>query len=333
MNDVPAIFALSETQPFAERVAAELRLPLGEIRERSFEDGEHKNRPMESVRGRDVFVVQSLHGDDSLSVNDKLCRLLFLIRTLKDAAAARVTAVLPYLCYARKDRQTKTRDPVTTRYVAMLFEAVGVDRVLTIDVHNLAAYQNAFRCVTEHLEARLLFAEHLLQRAGDEEIVVVSPDAGGVKRATAFRETLATATGRDVPLAFLEKKRSAGVVSGDAVVGPIEGRVAVIVDDLIADACQRMGATRIFAMATHGVFSSEANDVFADADALESVLITNTVPLVRMTSDRAKARLKVLDIAPLFAEAIRRMHTNESLVELMSDDRLAQAQRKDAVAR
>ena len=146
------LFALGASREFGARVAAALDMPLAAHEERAFEDGEHKWRPLVSVRGRDVFVVHSLYGDDAESANDKLCRLLFFIGALKDAAAARVTALVPYLCYARKDRKTKPRDPVTTRYLAALFEAVGTDGIVTLDVHNLAAYQNAFRCRTEHLE-------------------------------------------------------------------------------------------------------------------------------------------------------------------------------------
>ena len=134
-------------------MGARLAIDPSPHEERECEDGEHKARPLISVRGKNVFVVQSLYGDDRQSGNDKLCRLLFSIDALKDAAAARVTAVVPYLAYARKDRKTKPRDPVTTRYVAALFEAVGIDTVMTLDVHNLAAFQNAFRCRPEHLEA------------------------------------------------------------------------------------------------------------------------------------------------------------------------------------
>jgi ribose-phosphate pyrophosphokinase len=126
--------------------------------------------------GADVFVIQSLYGEPGESVNDKLSRLLFFAGALRDASAGRVTVMAPYLCYARKDRKTQTRDPVTTRYVASLFEAVGVDRVVTIDVHNLAAFQNAFRCRTEHLEARPLFARHLAKTCADDDLVVLSPD-------------------------------------------------------------------------------------------------------------------------------------------------------------
>jgi ribose-phosphate pyrophosphokinase len=153
-----ALFSLRAGQAYAERVAAHLGVPLAPHEEREFEWGQHKARPLESVRGKDVYVVESLHGDVGQSVNDKLCRLLFFLGALRDAAAARVTAVVPFLCYARKERKTKPRDPVTTRYVAALFEAVGVDRVVTLEVHDLAAFQNAFRCRTEHLDARRTFA-------------------------------------------------------------------------------------------------------------------------------------------------------------------------------
>ncbi|MCK4867236.1 MAG: ribose-phosphate pyrophosphokinase-like domain-containing protein, partial [Alphaproteobacteria bacterium] len=139
------LFALNASRAFGERVAERLGIALGQHEERDFEDGEHKARPLENARGRDVFVVQSLYGEAGESVNDKLLRLLFFIGALKDASAAEVTAVVPYLGYARKDRKTKSRDPVTTRYVAALFEAVETERVVTIDVHNLAAFQNAFR--------------------------------------------------------------------------------------------------------------------------------------------------------------------------------------------
>jgi hypothetical protein len=140
-------------------------------------------RPLQDVRGQDVFVVQALCGDAHASANDKLCRLLFFIATLKDAGAARVTACLPYLAYARKDRRTQLRDPVTTRYVAALFDAVNADRVVVLDVHNEAAFDNAFRCETIRVEAAEIFAEYLAKRAEASRIVVASPDIGGVKRA------------------------------------------------------------------------------------------------------------------------------------------------------
>ena len=175
-----AIFAPSPSREFGEKVSAHLGVSLSAHEEREFEDGEHKIRPLINVRGKDVFVVKSLYGDNRQSVNDKLCRLLFFLGALRDASAECVTAVVPYLCYARKDKKSKPRDPVTTRYVAGLFEAMGVDRVVTLDAHNLATFQNAFRIRTDHLEAKRLFVEHFIPLARQEEIVVVSPDVGGI---------------------------------------------------------------------------------------------------------------------------------------------------------
>lgn len=200
MNEAPpCLFALASTRPWGEAVATHLGQPLQPHEECAFEDGEHKARPLASVRGRDVYVLQSLYGDADQSPSDKLCRLLFFIGALKDVDAASVTAVVPYLAYARKDLRSKARDPVTTRYVASMFEAAGTTRVLTLDVHNLAAYQNAFRCGTEHLEATGLFVAHFLPLLAGREVVVVSPDAGGIKRAESFRLRLAAALGRPGP--------------------------------------------------------------------------------------------------------------------------------------
>lgn len=321
------LFALGSSRPFGERIAQVLGVPLADHEERDFEDGEHKIRPLESVRGRDVFVVQSLYSDPEQSVNDKLCRLLFFLGALKDASAGRVTAVLPYLCYARKDRKTKSRDPVTTRYIAALFEAVGVDRVMTMDVHNLAAYQNAFRCQTDHLEARTLFANWLVPQLGDKEIVVLSPDAGGVKRVDRFKETLDKLLNREIPTAFMEKQRSEGEVSGKALVGEVEDRVVIIIDDLIssgttlaraAGACRERGATRVYAACTHGIFVKDASEVMAD-EALDSVVIADTIPPFRLKKELVGTKVNVLDATKLFARAIERIHSGGSIVELLEE--------------
>jgi ribose-phosphate pyrophosphokinase len=320
-----AIFALNTTRDFGERVCAHLSLTLQAHEEREFEDGEHKARPLVNVRGREVFVLQSLYGEPQHSVNDKLCRLLFFLGALRDASAARVTAIIPYLCYARKDRKSKPRDPVTTRYVALLLEAMGVDRVVTLDVHNLAAFQNAFRIPTEHLEAKNLFVAYFAPLVQQDEVVVVSPDVGGVKRAEEFRQALSHALGREVHNAFLEKYRSAGVVSGDAVIGAVSGKIAIILDDLIssgttlaraAASCQVQGAKKVYAAASHGVFSSKAEQILAHP-ALEKIVITNTIPPFRLAPEIVRDKLVLLDTAPLFAEAISRVQAGESIVELL----------------
>lgn len=321
------LFALSESRALGKNICAYLGLPLSADEERGFEDGEHKIRPLENVRGCDVFVIQSLYSEPGLSVNDKLCRLLFFIGALKDASAQSVTAVLPYLGYARKDRKTKARDPVTTRYIAQLLEAVGTNRVLTLDVHNLAAFQNAFRCPTDHLEAKNLFVEHFAARLKEHEVVVVSPDIGGVKRAEQFREILSRRLNHPVASAIMEKQRSSGVVSGEALIGDVKGKVAIIIDDMIstggtilrtANACRKQGAQGVHAAASHGIFVGNADQVVADP-ALDSLTITNTLPPFRLDPELVRNRLTVLDVAPLFAEAVRCIHNGGSIVELLKE--------------
>lgn len=321
----PRLFALQASRDFGSTVSEALGVPLSEHEERDFEDGEHKARPLVSVRGRDVFVVQSLYGDPQESVNDKLCRLLFFIGALKDASAERVTAVVPYLCYARKDRKTKSRDPVTTRYVAALFEAVGADGLVTIDVHNLSAYQNAFRCRTEHLEAYPLFTDYFAPLLDGQEVVVMSPDVGGVKRAEPFREALSQRLGREVPMAFMEKQRSGGGISGEAFAGPIEGRTVLLLDDLIstgttlaraAQACHSRGARAVHAAATHGLFVGEASRTLAEAP-LEQIVITDTVPPFRLETALVEEKLVRLDAAPLMAAAVQHLHTGRASADLL----------------
>lgn len=320
-----AVFALNSSRDFGESVCAHLGISLGAHEEREFEDGEHKARPLENVRGRDVFVIQSLYGDPRQSVNDKLCRFLFFLGALRDASAARVTAVMPYLCYARKDRKSKPRDPVTTRYIAALFEAVGVNGAVTLDVHNLAAYQNAWQIPVDHLEAKKLLVDHFLQVVDARDIVVVSPDVGGVKRAEDFRRSLSHRMGCPIHSAFVEKYRSEGVVSGDAVVGDVKGKIAIIVDDLIssgttlvraAQACRAKEATAVYGAASHGVFGGKAAEILSNP-VLERIVVTNTIPPFRLPSDLIQHKVTVLDSTRLFAEAIRRIHSGESIVELI----------------
>ena len=164
-------------------MAATLGLSLAPLEEREFEDGEHKIRPLDEVRGADVFLLQQLYGKPGHSIHDRLCRLLFLLGALRDTGAARLTAVLPYLAYARKDQRSQPRDPVTHRYLAQLLEAVGVDGVVTLDVHNRAAFQNAFRRPVVHLEARSLFV------ARSADWVVVASGGGAIGSSPRARGT------------------------------------------------------------------------------------------------------------------------------------------------
>ncbi|OGB25814.1 MAG: ribose-phosphate pyrophosphokinase [Burkholderiales bacterium RIFCSPLOWO2_02_FULL_57_36] len=324
-SHAPMLFTLNESHAFGEQVSQRLGIALSAHEEREFEDGEHKARPLVNVRGRNVFVLHSLYADHRQSGNDKLCRLLFFIGALKDAAAAQVTAVVPYLAYARKDRKSKPRDPVTTRYVAAMFEAVGTDAVVTMDVHNLAAYQNAFRCRSEHLEANQLFVKYFTPLLREREVAVVSPDAGGIKRAERFRQLLGRAIGKPVGAAFAEKYRSGGVLSGDMLVGDVKDKDAVIIDDLIssgstlartARVCRDLGAARVFAAATHGLFMGDANAILADP-ALERIVVTDTVSPFRLEDSALKTKVVVLSSTGLFAEAIRRLHAGGSITDLL----------------
>ncbi|PWG64248.1 ribose-phosphate pyrophosphokinase [Spiribacter halobius] len=319
------LFALDSRHGLGEHIAAVLGVPLAEHEERRFEDGEHKARPMVGVRGEDVYVIESLYSDSAQSVHDRLCRLLFFLGAVVEGGAARVTAVMPYLAYARKDRQTKPRDPVTTRYMAQLIEAMGVDAVMALDVHNLAAFQNAFRCRAHALDTRRLFARQLAERLGDEPVVVVSPDPGGVKRARLFLEMLEAICGRACGFAFMDKRRSAGRVTGDLLIGDVSGAHVLIVDDLIstghtmlraAVACRDQGAVSVRGLAAHGLFTGDAASVVADR-RIDGLMVTDTVPPFRLPDGPVSRRVEIVSSAPLFAEAIRRCHVNGSLVDLL----------------
>ncbi|MCW5692719.1 MAG: ribose-phosphate pyrophosphokinase [Pseudolabrys sp.] len=320
------LFALNATKAFGGAVATALGTPLAAHEERGFEDGEHKSRPLDDVGGADVYVIQSAHGGPLESANDKLCRLLFFIGALKDAGAGRVTAVTPYLCYARKDRRTKPNDPVTTRYVAALFEAVGTNRVVTLEVHNPAAFENAFRCPTVALTGTPLFVEYLKANLAGAPLAVVSPDAGGMKRAEQLREALETALGHPVRKGLAEKYRSAGVVSGDLFAGDVAGATALIVDDLIstggtllraAQAARDAGATRVIALVTHGLFMAGSAETLADP-AIDQLIVSDSVPPFRLAGATAMNKLTVLSAAPLIAAAIRRLHDDRGLSDLMA---------------
>jgi ribose-phosphate pyrophosphokinase len=318
------LFCLTASVELGSAIAASLDEPLSAHEERSFEDGEHKTRPLDTVSGADVYVIQSLHGGPEQSANDKLCRLLFFIGAVKDAGAARVTAITPYLCYARKDRRTKLHDPVTTRYVAGMFESVGTDRVVTLEVHNPVAFENAFRCRTIALTGTPIFVNYV-KSLGDGKLSVISPDAGGMKRAELLRETLEATLRRPIGKGLSEKHRSAGVVSGDLFVGDVAGSTALIVDDLIstgntllraARAARQHGAKRVIALVTHGLFMPGAAEVIADP-AIDEVVVTDAVPPFRLDRPTENKKLVILPAAPLLADAIRRLRGDRSLSDLL----------------
>jgi len=209
--------------------------------------------------------------------------------------------------------------------MALLLEASGADVVMTLEVHNIVAYQNAFRCQTIHLDPRRLFAREALGLVGDAPVVVASPDPGGVKRAQLFRETLEATIKRPARSAFLEKRRSAGIVTGDLLAGDVEGAAVLVIDDLIstggtlaraAKACRDYGAEKVFAFAAHGLFVGDASDVIRQSD-LTQTLITDTVPPFRLAPDLIGRNVRILPAAPLFASAIRCCQGEGSITELL----------------
>lgn len=315
------LFALKSAADLGERIAHHLDQPLQPHEERDFEDGEHKTRPLVDVRRKDVHMIAGLHGDSHQSANDRLCRLLFFVGALKDAGADRVSVVAPYLCYARKDRQTKPNDPVTTRYVGQLFEALGADRIITMEVHNLSAFQNAFRCSTIHLEPYRAFAHHLATAAGGDRLAVVSPDIGGAKRAELFRQTLEDMIGRPVSKALADKQRSMGVVSGDLFAGDVAGCTAIILDDLIstgttmarvAQQCRERGARRVIVAATHGVGGIAALPNLTQP-SIDAVLLANTIPQTPDFVSALDGRLTILDVSQIFAQVLKEAMFDDAL--------------------
>jgi len=316
------VFALAGSDYLGSSVAEALNVGLAAHEERDFGGGEHKARPLVSVRGQSVYVIHSLEAEAGASVNDKLCRLLFFLATCRENGAAEVTAICPYLAYSRKDRQTKARDPVTTRYVATLFEAMATDRFITMDVHNLAAFQNAFRCQTLHLSARPLFCDAIARTAGTAPVTVFSPDGGGMKRAQLVREMLASRCGIDAGFGFMEKRRSRGVVTGELFAGDVAGRSVFIVDDMIgsggtmlraAEACRERGARSVHAIATHGLFGKGSEALF-DSPVLDGILVTDSVSAAREAANRHSGqKLRILPVGPMIGEAIGRLEAHQPL--------------------
>lgn len=312
------LYSLDPDTAFGQALAASLGVTLSPHEDRRFEDGEHKLRPLADPRGSDAYVLYSLYGGPNDSPHDKLCHLLMFIATLREHGAARVTAVVPYLAYARKDRQTKPFDPVTLRYVAQLFEAVGTSQLIVLEAHNVAAFQNAFRCPTMHLEAHRGFDALVSELVGKRALAVASPDPGGVKRAQLWRESLEKSLARPVGFAMVDKRRSAGVVSSENLVaGEVGGMTVLLLDDLIAsgDTMKRaamalceVGAREVIAFAAHGLFIDPAADVLA-SDSIARIIVTDSVPPFRLPlKGPVRCKLCVASAVPLFAQAIQASH-------------------------
>ena len=313
------IFDLTPHQTLGRDIAHAAGFPLSPCEARAFRGGQHKLRPLVSVRGTDVFVISTLHATDGMSVNDHLVRMLFFIAACRDHGAAQVTAVAPWLPYARKDRVTKARDPVSSRYVAQLFEAVGTDTLVTVDVHNLSAFQNGFRCRTINLDTVRLFSAEVTAHAADGPVAILSPDLGGVKRAELLRQAVEMVSNRPAGFAVVEKHRSEGVLGGGLFAGEVAGHDVWIIDDMIesgetmlraAEACRLRGARSVHLMATHAFFDAEALKRLLGPD-VASLTITDSAEA--LTPPAPEPRLRRLSVAPMIGQCLARMHSGRAI--------------------
>lgn len=306
------IFTGNANPDLAKEICAYLCIPLGSAVIKRFSDGEVNVEIRDNVRGVDVFVIQPT----SPPVNDHLMELLILMDGLKRASAKRVTAVLPYYGYARQDRKVLPRAPITAKLVADLLTAAGVSRLLTMDLH-AGQIQGFFNIPVDHLYSAPVLLEYIKEKYGNEnDIVIVSPDAGGVERARAFAKRLSAS------LAIIDKRRLApNVAEVMNIIGEVEGKTAILLDDMVdtagtlaqsADALRRKGARHVYACATHAVLSGPAIDRLEKSE-IEELVVTNTIPL---GSKAACRKLQVLTVAPLLGEAIKRIHFQDSVSSL-----------------
>jgi ribose-phosphate pyrophosphokinase len=313
------IFSGNATNALANSVSEYLDTPLGKSKIKRFNDGEISIRIKENVRNKDVFIIQSCCSTLDGSVNDNLMELFLMVRTMKRSSASSITAVIPYYAYARQDRKTEPRVPISAADVAMMLEVGGVDRVVTIDLHAgqiQGFFQNA---PVDNLFASSVFVPYFAEKEL-ENVVVVSPDAGGVDRSKIFLESLNT-QGIDGNLAIISKQRSgAGVVASMSLIGDVAGADAIIVDDMcdtggtLCKAAQLLkdeGARRVFAVITHPVFSGAALEKVRNS-VIEEMVIADTIPL----KGEAPDNLKIISVGPLLGEAIRRIQLGESVSDL-----------------
>jgi ribose-phosphate pyrophosphokinase len=306
------VFSGNSNLPLAREIVTHLNINLGGALVGEFRNGETRVRIEENVRGSDVFVIQSL----SNPVDHHVMELLIMVDALLRASAARITVVVPYYGYAKQEKKTAGREPITAKLLANLIMKAGAHRLLTMDLH-APAIEGFFDIPVDHLQAGPIMVEHFHSK-DLRNVVAVSPDAGGVNRANRFRERLGAG------LAIISKQRpEPDVVETIDMVGDVDGKIAIIVDDMIstggtlveaAQSLRERGATQVYACATHGIFAGAAFKEIADS-ALEQIVVTNTIQL---PSTAAAARIEVISVASLFAEAIMRIHKDLSLSALFT---------------
>lgn len=315
----PLLFAGNSNRPLAEKIADYLNISLGSAIVSKFNDGEINIQVKENVRKRDVFVIQSICVSSEQSVNDSLMELYLLVRTLRRASAQSITVVMPYYGYARQDRKTKPRVPISAADVAFMLEHAGVDRVVTIDLH-CGQIQGFFHdAPVDNLYASPLFTNYFVNK-DLHNVVVVSPDAGGVERAKKFLERLGR-HGVNADMALISKQREqAGVVGSMRLIGDVTDADVIIVDDLCdtggtlvraAQLLKESGARRVYAAITHPVFSGKALEAIGNS-VIEEMVIADTIPL----RGQIASNIHIVSMAPLLGEAIRCIQEGKSISAL-----------------
>lgn len=304
------VFAGNSHMELAEEIAAIMGKPLGKATVTKFSDGEIAVNLWETVRGIDCYIVQSTCDP----VNDNLMELLIMIDAMKRASAGRINAVIPYYGYARQDRKAKARDPITAKLIADLLVAAGADRVLSMDLH-AAQIQGYFNIPVDHLLGMPVIVKYF-QKKHLDDVVIVSPDHGSVTRARNFAQHL------NCPIAIVDKRRPAPNQSEIMnIIGNIEGKNCILIDDMIdtagtitnaANAIKEMGAKAVYAAATHPVLSGPAKERLQNS-AIEEVVLLNTI---KLPEEKQMDKIKTLSVAPLFAEAMLRIYTNDSISKL-----------------
>jgi ribose-phosphate pyrophosphokinase len=314
-KDELEIFTGNSNPALAREVSENLHVRLGEAEVGRFPDGEVMVEVRENVRGGDVFVIQST----CTPPNENLMELLLLMDALRRASAKRITAVIPYFGYGRQDRKVAPRVPISAKLVADLVTTAGASRVLTVDLH-AGQIQGFFNIPVDNLYAMPVLIGYLRKRLDNKKVVVISPDAGGVERARAFARRL------NAGLAIIDKRRvRASEVAEMRLVGEVKDAVGVLVDDMIdtagtiteaAKVVSNAGATEVFAVATHPILSDPACDRL-NKSIISEIIVTNSIPL-RAKAQAELSKLKVLSVAPFVAEAIRRIHNEESVSSLFT---------------
>jgi ribose-phosphate pyrophosphokinase len=305
------IFALNSNKPLAEKIAAAVGVPLGKSSVTRFSDGEIQINIDESIRGADVFLIQST----SAPVNDNLMELLIMIDALRRASAKNINVVIPYYGYARQDRKTRAREPITAKLVANMLQRAGADRILALDLH-APQIQGFFDIPVDHLVGSPLLADYFLRNHLNEDAVVVSPDHGGVGRARKLAEFLKT------PIAIIDKRRPrANVAEIMNIIGHVEGKRAIIIDDMIdtagtitlaAQALVDAGATEVYASCTHPVLSGPAIERITNS-AIKKLVVTDSINLPQ---DKIIDKMIQVSVGPLIGDAISRIYNDEPVSPL-----------------